>query len=266
MLNRNATKNWRIPVSFLKAQLAGCFRLRVFLLLTLIWSGVCGRAEDSFADRAEREFRTWLDAFLTDSSNPEVAWKFARACFDWAEHAPSSSQREKVAEQGIEASRRALALEPGLAAGHYYLALNLGQLARTRTLTALRLVKEMERELKAAREADPLFDFAGPDRSLGLLYRDAPGWPASIGSRRNARRQLERAVALSPESPDNRLYLIETYLKYQEFAAARREMAALDKVMVQAREKFTGEEWESSWADWEERRERLKKEMGARSR
>jgi hypothetical protein len=254
------------PVPVLTALLVGGRSRVEILLLMLFLSGWSGRAENSFALHAEREYRIWFDAFLTDSTNPEVAWKFSRACFDWAEHAPSAAQHEKVAEQGIEASRRSLALKPGLAAGHYYLALNLGQLARTKTFSALRLVREMEKELKAAREADPLFDFAGPDRSLGLLYRDAPGWPASIGNRRNARRHLERAVVLSPESPENRLYLIETYLKFQEFAAAKREFADFEKIMGQAREQFTGKQWESSWADWEERYERLKKELAGRTR
>ena len=60
--------------------------------------------------------------------------------------------------------------------------MNLGQLARTEYLGALTLVKQMEQEFKAAGGLDPQFDHAGPKRNLGLLYRDAPGWPVSIGN------------------------------------------------------------------------------------
>src|SRR5947208_15493408 len=109
------------------------------------------------------------------------------ACFDWADLVESNSHRAEIAEQGISAARQALKLEPKMGAAHYYLGLNLGQLARTKKIGALKLVGEMEREFLAAIDLDPKFDFAGAHRSLGLLYLDAPGWPASIGNRTKAR-------------------------------------------------------------------------------
>jgi hypothetical protein len=48
-------------------------------------------------------------------------------------------------------------------------------------------------------------------RNLGLLYRDAPGWPFSIGSKRKAREWLERAAALAPDYPENQLNLAESH-------------------------------------------------------
>ena len=60
------------------------------------------------------------------------------------------------------------------------------------------LVREMEREFKTAAALDAAFDYAGPERNLGLLYREAPGWPVSIGSKRKARELLEQAVKLAP--------------------------------------------------------------------
>src|SRR5207248_6916974 len=109
-------------------------------------------------------------------------------------------RRAEIAEQGIAAARQGIERAPRLAAPHYYLALNLGQLARTKKLGALRLVDEMEAELKAAIALDPKFDYAGPHRSLGLLYADAPGWPTSIGNHSKARQHLHTAIELSPES------------------------------------------------------------------
>ena len=89
--------------------------------------------------------------------------------------------------------------------------MNLGQLARTELLGALKLVKEMEREFKTAADLDKQFDYAGPERCLGLLYRDAPGWPASIGSRRKARdcsgTGRKTRAGLSRKSPEPRRIL-----------------------------------------------------------
>ena len=64
----------------------------------------------------------------------------------------------------------------------------------------------MEADFTRARELDERYDWAGPDRNLGLLYRDAPAI-GSVGSRSKARRHLKRAVELAPQYPENRLNL-----------------------------------------------------------
>src|SRR5439155_8654955 len=164
------------------------------------------------AVRAEQTFQQAEARFQSEPRNTEAAWQFARASFDLAEFATNSTQRAELAEQGIAACKQLLARGPASAAGHYYLGMNLGQLAQTRGIGALKLVTEMEREFSAARDRDESFDYAGPDRSLGLLYRDAPTL-VSIGSRSRATKHLERAVELAPDYPENRLNLIEACLK-----------------------------------------------------
>src|SRR5205085_8577123 len=128
------------------------------------------------------------------------------------EFATNSAQRAELADQGIAACRELLAREQNSGPGHYYLGMNLGQLARTKGIGALKIVTQMEREFKAARELDETLDQAGSDRNLGLLYRDAPAL-GSIGSRSRAKQHLERAVELTPDYPENRLDLIEAFLK-----------------------------------------------------
>ena len=143
-----------------------------------------------------------------------------------------------------------LAHQPNSAPGHYYLGMNLGQLARTEILGALKLVREMEREFKTADDLDEHFDYAGPARCLGLLYGDAPGWPTSIGSRHKAREWLERAAKLAPDCPENHLNLIESRLKWNDRAGAGSELKTLDALWSKAQTNFVGEAWEPSWADW----------------
>jgi hypothetical protein len=210
---------------------------------------------------ARSEFQRAQIQFLSDANNPTNAWQFARAAFDFAEFATNDTERATLANQGIVACRTLVAREPEIAAGHYYLAMNLGQLARTKFLGALALVKEMEPEFKTAGDLDAQLDHAGPERNLGLLYRDAPGWPASIGNPSKAQSLLKQAVKLAPDYPENYLHLIESYLKWNEPDGAKKELRALDAIWPAARTNLTGEKWEQSWDNWSMRRDAMHKQL-----
>jgi hypothetical protein len=216
--------------------------------------------EEIFARRAQTAFNQAQIQFQSHTNNPVAAWVFARTCFDWADWSTNKSQRAAIAKDGIAACRHSLALTNS-AAAHYYLAMNLGQLARSEMLGALKLVHEMEREFKAAADLDAHFDFAGPERNLGLLYRDAPGWPMSIGNRHAAREFLESAAAIAPDYPENILNLAETYLAWGDRADAGKGLAALDMLWPRAQQNLTGQAWEQSWDDWSKRRNALRQKL-----
>ena len=154
-------------------------------------------AETEFAAYAKRNFQEAQAHYRKAPGEATAAWQFGRACFDLAEFATNNTERASLAEQGIAACRLALARESNSAPAHYYLGMNLAQLARTKGLSALKLVDQMEREFTRARDLDEQLDYAGPDRNLGLLYRDAPVI-GSIGSRTRAREHLRRAVEVAP--------------------------------------------------------------------
>jgi tetratricopeptide (TPR) repeat protein len=192
----------------------------------------------------------------------KAAWQFARACFDLADLATNRSERAEIAELGIAAGRQAVAREPKLGAAHYYLGMALAQLAQTKSLGALRLVGQMEHEFSLARELDERLDYGGPDRNLGLLYRDAPAL-GSIGSRPKARQHLRRAVELAGDYPENQLNLIEAYLKWGERKEALTQLGALEETLEQARTNLTGIAWSVSWADWGARLKAARSKLGA---
>jgi hypothetical protein len=217
-------------------------------------------AETGFAAYAQRSFQEAQLRYRQAPGEATAAWQFGRACFYLAEFATNNTQRAALAEQGIAACRLAVARASNSAPAHYYLGMNLGQLARTKNLAALKLVDQMQREFAWARDLDERLNWAGPDRSLGLLYRDAPVI-GSIGNRTQAREHLKRAVELAPEFPENRLNLTEAYVKWGERAGAYRELQALEAAWPGARTNFVGEAWVASWADWESRREKLKKRL-----
>jgi len=213
-----------------------------------------------FAARVEAEFHGAQKQFQSDTNNSADAWQFARACFDFADFATNKIQRATIAREGISACRQSLA-RTNSAAAHYYLAMNSGQLARAEFIGALRLVREMEREFKTAADLDAQFDFAGPERCLGLLYRDAPRWPVSIGSKTKSRTFLEQAEKLAPDFPENRLNLAESYLKWNQPGDARLELNALDSLWSKEQASFTGEIWERDWNDWSTRRDAARKKL-----
>ncbi|MEO6184184.1 MAG: hypothetical protein ABIP71_13985 [Verrucomicrobiota bacterium] len=219
-----------------------------------------------FAARAEKAFQAARTRFNSEPTNSEAAWQFGRTCFDVAEFAEDSKQREDFATQGIQACRQLVVRQPKMVAGHYYLAMNLGQLARTKTLGALKLVGEMETEFQRAHDLDENFDYAGPDRNLGLLYLEAPGWPTSIGNRSKARHHLQRAVLLHPNFPENRLNLLECYIKLGDKTGAQLQFKELKELWPAAKKLFSGEPLESSWVDWEKRWQKIQSKLSEPSK
>jgi hypothetical protein len=216
-----------------------------------------------FAARAESEWRRAQTQFQLHTNDPAAAWQFARACFELNDFATNRAGRADLAGQGIAACRHLLAGESNSAPGHYYLGIELGLLADTkRNLAAYKMVREMEHEFKTAHDLDEHLDDAGPARCLGLLYRDAPGWPVSIGSRHKAREWLERAAKLAPDSPENHLNLVESSWQWKEHEAARGAWKTLDTLWPAARTNLTGEAWERNWDDWSTRRNAMREKLG----
>lgn len=225
-----------------------------------LWNaGLDEAAKASYRKHAAREYREARTMYQAAPDDVELAWQFGRAAFDLAEVAHNKQERETLAREGIDACRAALVLEPDLAVAHYYLGMNLGQLARVHMLRGLRIITEMEQSFLKTRALDPRVDHGGADRNLGLLYHRAPGWPISMGNKPKGRQHLERAVKLSPDYPENRLYLAEALWDTKHHEAFLDQVQALEILMPKARKTFNPEEWiwAWAWADWNPRWQRL---------
>ncbi len=217
-----------------------------------------------FCQHSQEVFLTAQKRFGAEPTNSVAGWEFARAAFDRGEFSTNGTERAALAMQGIAACRQVLKQNSNCAPAHFYLGMNLGQLARTKMLGAIPLVGEMEGSFKTARQLDENFACAGPDRYLGQLYLEAPGWPTSVGSKSKARKHLERAAELAPDYPENRINLAEAYLRWNEIANARQQMKQLEASLPTARTNLTGEAWAASWADWDSRLSRVQKKLQPR--
>jgi tetratricopeptide (TPR) repeat protein len=217
----------------------------------------------NFVARVNKIFLEARATYLTDTNNATNAWLFGRACFKLGDIATNNSTKAEIATQGIAACRQSIALDPKSAPAHCFLGMTIGQLADTkRNLAALKMVKEVEHEFNTARELDEHFSFAAPDRNLGLLYFESPAF-ISIGSRSKARQHFQRAVELVPDYPENRLFLIEALLKWNDYDGARSEIKALEKIWRAAKGKYSGDDWADDWVDWEKRFAAVKKKIAA---
>ena len=213
-------------------------------------------SNSAFAARFGQAFVRAQKEFAAHPDEATNAWQLGRASYDWALFATNADQRATVAQAGIDACRHLVARDPKSAPGHYYLGMNYGELADAEapSMAAYKLIRDIEHEFKVAEQLDEQLDFGGPARCLGLLYRDAPGWPISIGSRHKAREYLERAAALAPEYPENQLNLVESYIRWHEETEAETAWQKLATIWPAARTNLTGVAWESSWDEWTTRR------------
>jgi tetratricopeptide (TPR) repeat protein len=239
--------------------------LQLFLIVCLAAWAVAAETAQPPSSAAFEAFQKAKVRAATEPQNTEAAWQMGRACFDLAEFATNNTERAELAQQGITACQRALAGASNSAPAHYYLGLNIGQLARTKSLGALKLVGQMEQEWNAARKLDERLDHAGPDRSLGLLYRDAPSL-LSVGNRTQARQHLQHALDLAPDFPENRLNLIESELEWGYKKDALLGLKQLDAAWPVARTNYAGTAWKGNWTDWDQRAQKLRKALNEPSR
>lgn len=259
MLEVNMISAIKIPGACWFMQSSTLRSLISFALLVLnLGASAAEVAAASFSVRAETAFTEAQQKVRQQPSNTLALVELARAAFEWAEFSRRDEDRADRAQRGLDAARLAIAQEETNAAAHYWRAMNLGQMARTKSLGALKLVREMETEFLRAISLDEHTFFAGPDRTLGLLYRDAPGWPTSIGSKKKARQHLERAAQLHPEFPENQLALLESFEQWGDKRDFERQLKVVEITLADSRSKFTGPAWEASWADWEKQFAALK--------
>lgn len=215
---------------------------------------------------AERAYREWRARWKASPLDLEVGWALGRACFDWAEFASGDRDRAALAEEGIDACRRILEHQTNHWVGAYYLGLNLGQLARTKSFGALRLVSEMEGRFKQVLEAEPGLDHGGPSRYLAQLYQQAPGWPTSVGNRHKARVQFQKAVDLAPFYPENALLQMEAFREWGDRAALIKAAKLYEGRLAECRARFSPEVWVEEWKEWSQRWDRLRSAAGFSAR
>lgn len=244
------------------------YRRTIASLAIMGWAACAGVAEEAAVQKARLK-RAAEESLVSARSQHKATTQFAvtarvlaSSCFERAEFAEKDSERAELAREGAAVCRDWILRHPKDAGGHFFLAMNLGQLARTMNLGALKLVDEMKGSLFKARELDDKFEYAGPDRNLGQMYHQAPGWPISLGDKKKARRHFDRALEIAADYPANWLNLIEAGMAWGDTALVKEQRRALEEVLPKARKALAGERWESHWVSWDDRLRKIRMSAG----
>ncbi|HEY0706187.1 MAG TPA: hypothetical protein VGG33_05285, partial [Polyangia bacterium] len=127
----------------------------------------------------------------------------ARMAYFAGKRAPTSEERRRHYQAGVEAARARLAADPNAPDGLLWLAANLGSEALERgKIKALGVVKQMESLLLQLEATSPDYDHAAAARTLARLYHKAPSI-ISIGSMKKSREYWERALSRAGDYPAN---------------------------------------------------------------
>ncbi|MDT8367780.1 MAG: tetratricopeptide repeat protein [Longimicrobiales bacterium] len=188
-------------------------------------------AESAFA-REPREPPAVRDAFARmseatrgtepgDSLHAAFATRAARYAVWLANHL-DGGEEAAYADSAILFANTAIRADSTRAAPYYWRSIASGIVARHNQLSLGRdAMHRIRADATRAIEIDPAIEHAGPHRVLGALYLRAPGPPSGLGSVARAVRELEAAIRLAPDYPENRLLLAEAYLRQERLEEAR---------------------------------------------
>ena len=185
-------------------------------------------------------------AFAIDSTDCDVLWKLARSDIDRGMIAPDDEKpRWFSSSEGL--ARRCVALYPDSSEAHFFLAVAIGQMTKVvGGKRRIELSKDVQREAEATLSLDP--NHAGAMHILGRWNYEVAGigWLTKVAAKvvyggappgasyENAKEWFERAIAIRPDMPLNRLWLGETLIKLDDYTGAREQLQmclALDDVL-----------------------------------
>ncbi len=178
-----------------------------------------------------------------DPRSYELLWRGARACAWLTEEFTDKQLRASYAQKGVDYAKRGIELQPKRVEAYYYLGINLGQSATTKTVGAYMMVPKVVKAGQTAIGLDERFDHAGPDRLVGTVYAKAPPWPASIGDIDEGIKYLSRAVQLAPDYPQNHLHYADALLSDSKLNEAEKEYKLVLEAQVPPEWAHRAERW-----------------------
>lgn len=165
------------------------------------------------ADNCDRALETFQMVLAIDLECEEAYWKLAR-CYFWLSRyrLTKESEKETACREGIEYAKLGVEVNERSAPSHFWLAANYGGYAQVKgAFESAALIEHIKAEMETVLELDENFEDGGAHRALGRLYFKLPG--VMGGDLEKAGAHLARAVELSPQNPENRLFLGELYLE-----------------------------------------------------
>jgi hypothetical protein len=210
---------------------------------------VSGNAQKSF-DVAKAAMAAGGDEF-------ESQWRMARGAFWVAEWTTDKAKKKEMGKIGYEAGLKASKLQPGRVEGYYFGVIALGQYS-----LAIGTLKAIGEGIKGKFEGlgnkavaiNPGFDFGGPDRAMGVYWRDLP---KIVRNMDKAEKHIKASIAKGDTKIRSHFYMAEIYLMTDRKDLAKAELDRCSQMDPAAEDYADGIIWKKKCG------ELLKKEFAA---
>lgn len=172
---------------------------------------------------AKEAMAKYEKALLTAENKYEVYWRLARIAYFIGSRTEDKKDKKIIFSRGIYFGKKAVELEPEKPDGYYWLGVCYGVYGEARgVLKSLFLVDDIKEAMNKVIELDRTYEDGGPDRVLGRVYHELPGFAG--GSKEKSLEHLLKSIELGPEDAVTRIYLADTYLSLKEIDKAREQL------------------------------------------
>lgn len=138
----------------------------------------------------------------------EALWKVSMACHFLGMRNSDEEVKQKYFQQGIEAAEKSVELNPACGPCHFWLGINKALLGESVGIfKMLGTLSAVEEHLKKSAELAPEYAEGGSFRILGIINQKVPRLFG--GSREEAIKFFEKAIATVPKEPMNYLFLVK---------------------------------------------------------
>jgi tetratricopeptide (TPR) repeat protein len=178
-----------------------------------------------FAGRDEIQNLQKADALLSadlgkQPSRYESLWRAARIKYYLAGMQKEKAQKNRLFEEGMNLSRRAVEVEPSRPEGHFWLAANCGEFADLRGVWAsLRLLSTIRQEFEKVVQIAPGFEQGKAYLALGEMKLRLPSLLG--GDDLKGIQYLQEGLRLAPGNHELKISLAAVYLQKHREAEAR---------------------------------------------
>lgn len=200
----------------------------------------------------EESIRLLEDVLKAEPGDAGAHWRLGRSLVRLGERQDSKKEKLKYYLLAEEKIRKSIELKPDEADSHFWLGLAMGRRGETKgILNSLFLIGPLRQEMATAIKLDP--KHGGAHHVLGEILRQLPRFAG--GSKKEAVKEMEEAVRLSPDYTANYPSLAEAYVSIGEKEKA---IATLKKIF-EVKDPADPAEFESDLKDARELLQKLEK-------
>lgn len=161
----------------------------------------------------------------------ECYWKASRSAWWIGQHADDRAAQQVYHQKGMDLAKKAIHLNPDCVEAHFWLGGNQGSFGEAKgVLKSLSMVKLIRHEMAEVIRLNDHYLSGGVYHVLGAVDYKVPGFVG--GSKKRAKEELEKALAIGPKDPFNHYYLLEFCALTGDKARARAEMEILRTLNV----------------------------------